>query len=242
MKLLTIALFIFLASPCLAQVDPLLLCLTGLSTDPRFAPIASKVAIGTVSETTFPMLADSTLANNSEKKTISDWAAARKDCVKAGDDYWKTNYPPQIHALAIEAENNMMANAAEIYNRKITFGEFNKRRQSLADELRIKVAAIVQQILSERDSKQQALQQARDAQEAAQQRDAIARQEAQRQFEQAKAAQEIAMRRQAALQIFLRNTRPPEPFQPVPFTPMQIPKTTTTNCYTIGNQWQCTTR
>jgi hypothetical protein len=241
MKIATLMLFLVFGTSCFAQDDPLLRCLGNLGSDPRFSSIADKLSVGTA-DTTFAMLADTSLANDTERQAIATWATARSECVKGGDEYWRKNYPIQIYAVAFESENTMIASAVDLYNRKISFGEFNKRRDVIKNDVRNKVAAIVQQILNEREAKQQALQQARDAQVSAQQRDQAARQEAQRQYEQAQQAQDDAMRRQAAMSIFLNNMRPNQAFQPI--QPYQIPvrPSVNTNCYRIGDQVNCTTR
>ena len=237
MKTLAFILCIFSATPSIAQQDPLVLCLKQLSSDSRFTPIADKIAITSAPDTTFAMLAETSVANDSERLAISAWATARKECVRDGEAYWTKTYPLQIFALANESENAVLAVAVDLYNKSISFGEFNKRRQAIADVARTKIAAVVQQIVAEREVKQQALQQARDAQATAQQRDQAARQEAQRQFDQAQEAQDIAMRRSAAMQMFLNNMRPTQPYQlPMPQQPIN------TNCYRIGNQVNCTTR
>jgi len=45
------------------------------------------------------------------------------------------SWPPQLAALAVESESRMTAEAVDLYQQKLTFGEFNKRRQALANEI-----------------------------------------------------------------------------------------------------------
>lgn len=209
-----------------AQDDPTVTCLGKLPANKKLTPIVSKLAVSVVTETTFPMLADQSRPNELEKRAIADWAAERNECVKAGDDYWRRTYPPQIHALAIEAENTLMALAVELYNGKVTFGEFNKRRQAASDESQNKMTAILQQMKTQYDAQQQSQR--------------LAQQQAE-QAQQAIRAQDDIARRQAATQILLNQM---QMNQPKPLVPYQMPVRPTydTNCYQVGNQLNCTTR
>jgi hypothetical protein len=115
----------------------------------------------------------------------------------------------------------------DLYNRKLTYGEFNQRRQALFDEVRNRAADIWQRA----QAQQQAQQQAQEAQLQAQQ-----------QAQQAERAQEEAYRRQAALYL-LNQMRANQP-APVPYQIQmpQRPSTVTTNCMWIGTLWRCTTQ
>jgi hypothetical protein len=239
-KSLALALIVaaILARPCLAQQDPLVDCLKGLAADTRFTPIAAKLAINAATDTTFPMLADQTIANGAEQKAISDWATARAECVKGGEAHWQQHYPPQLHALAIEAENMMMALAVDLYNKKITFGEFNKRRQVAADEVRNKIVAMVQHLQSEKQAREKAEREARQRSQWQAQQQA---QQAQLAREQMEAQDDIA-RRQAAMGILLGRMGATPAYAPM--RPYQMPTrpSVNTNCSQTGNQLNCTTR
>jgi hypothetical protein len=235
-----------------APQDPAVACSRTLVAEPRFASIASKLPLANVLDISFEMLANESFPTPQERKAIAAWVPAHKECSKAGEAYRQQNYPPQLIAFLTEADNSGIVVVAELYNKKLTYGAANKRIQSIADDLRNKVAALVQQIQSQRAGEQQALQKAQEdqqatqkrdeaAQQASHQRDEIARQAAQQQYEQAREDQELAARRQAALQFMLNNMRAT---QPAPIVPYQIPirPTTTTNCYRVGNQMNCTTQ
>ncbi len=233
--------------------DPTIICLRKLSGDQRFGPLANKLPIVEVRDMTFEMLANQALPNKKEQGAIAEWINARKECVKAGDAYHQQNYPPQLTALLTGGENSAAGLAADLYNRKLTYGAFNKRRQEIADDVTNKVVALVQQIKAQHE----AAQQAQDAEKAAQERDAAARkatleqaqqsQQAQRDLEAQRARQQAelqaqqqaqqadAMRRQFAAQYLLNNMNKPPLFKPPP-APV------TTNCSSFGNQINCTTR
>lgn len=149
-----------LAAPAaFAQQDPSVGCMQSLREQPRFEAIKAKISLGRVRDSTFAMLADTTLPDEAERQAIAAWATARADCVRLGDDFRKS-WPPQLASLAVEAESRMTAEAVDLYQQKITFGEFNKRRQALANETEPRWAAASQQA---RDSSQRAMAQQAEA-------------------------------------------------------------------------------
>lgn len=241
------ALFAFLlvvATSCFAQQDPSAVCNRDLAADARFASIADKLPLAGISEMTFEMLANEKSPNAKEQKAIADWVSSHKECTKLGEAFRQQNYPPQVIALLIEADNSVVAVAADLFNRKLTYGAANKRMQSNLDDFRNRLAAFVQQIKSQ----QEAQRQAQDAEKAAQQRDAAARQAAQDQAQQAqqaleaqqaqqRAAQADAARRQILMQMIQNN-------KPTPIVPYQMPVKPTYNtyCSRIGDQVNCTTQ
>lgn len=222
---------LFLSGIIYAQQNPAGLCLEGLVTDSRFITIAEKVAINAVEDTTFAMLANQSLANERERKAISEWVTARAGCIKAGSAYLQQTYLPQIYAWIQESENSLLATAIELYNGKLSFGEFNRRRKATAVEIDNKLAALLQQEQARAQARQQAQQQSVEAQQATQQ-----------QAREAQEAQAELARQQAATQFLLNRMgqSQPNPFQ-IPMPPTPRP-TVNTNCYQIGNQWNCTTR
>ena len=227
-----------IATSCYAQQDPSIGCNRDLAADPRFASIADKLPLAGISEMTFEMLANEKSPNAKERKAISDWASSHKECTKLGETFRQQNYPPQVIALLIEADNSVVAVAADLYNRKLTYGAANKRLQSNLDDFRNRLAAIVQQIKNQREAQRQeaaARQAAKEqAQQAQQAQEALEAQRASNQAE-LQAQQADQARRQAVIQQLLRNMQP----QPLPNP--YLPKSTT-NCTAFGNQINCTTR
>ena len=201
--------------------DPSRTCFQNLAHETRFAPIADKMAITNVRETTFAMLANESLPKPEERPVIADLIGAQQACFQDGDLWRQKNYPPQIVAIVAESFNTGVATAADLYNGKLSYGAFNKQRQALADEARNRVAAVVQQIQSQRHAEQQMQKQTREAQQ----------------------AQANAAREQAVLQLLLKNMTPP-PVQPLPVQLYQVPikPSVHTDCYQMGDHMRCTTR
>ena len=227
---------------CVAQQDPGIECVSKLAQESRFTAIAAKLPLKDATNIPFEMLADESVPTQAERQAIAAWVTAHQACGKSAEAYREQHYPPQVNALLIQANNRFYVIAAELFNSKLTYAEANRRVQSVVDDLRNKVATLIQQAVAEKAAKQEATKQAQQAQEAARLRDESAQREAQRRYQQAQEDQEIAMRRQAAFQYFLSNMRA---FEPKPLQPYQMPplrQSIQTNCYRIGNQVNCTTQ
>ena len=147
---------------CWAQND-LRSCLAGLAGDPRFASLSGKVSLGDATSMSSAMLEDRSIANRNEREAIGNWAAARSECVKVASREGNEIYRPPLLAYNIEAENKVMAALTELYDGKISFGQFSQRRQAIAEELRDKSAALNRRIQDQRTAEEQSARQAREA-------------------------------------------------------------------------------
>lgn len=225
-----IALCLLCCSPAYAEENPGIACTLQLATEPKFAPIANKLPLGDMSDISFEKLAIKAKPTKKESKLIAEWAEVHSSCFNQGLKYAKTNYLPQVVALAIEANNRETAVAASLFNKEISYGEANKQIQAIADDFRNKLTAVVEQIKSEQAAKKLA----KDTKDAAQW-------ESDRRILEQQQAQEDAQRRQLAGQILLNNMRNNQPAPFVPLVPYQMPvrPSVTTNCSQVGNQWIC---
>ncbi len=210
---------------CHAQEDPGLTCNKGLATDAKFATLTRKTSLVSASDLTFEMLADQTFANKKERKAIAIWMQAKDECIKSAQDFRQSNYPPQIRALITEADGSLKALAVDLYNDKITFGEFNRRYQVLANDITNRATVIIQQLKSQQAAQRMAEEQKADEQRMAEQQRA-----------DQQAAQAAALRQQLLLQMIQNN----KPIQ-VPLPP-PIPPPVNTNCTVFGNSVNCITR
>ena len=59
-----------------AQQDPSAECFIKLASEPRFAPLSGKMAIGAPPKSTFAMLADESFPTDADRQLIADWATA----------------------------------------------------------------------------------------------------------------------------------------------------------------------
>ncbi len=237
--------YFFACGVAFADENPAPLCYRELAAETHFASIAKKLPLADFREISFENLADKTLPTEKERKLIVEWVEARKPCFQKGLTYSNENYPSQISAIAVEADNNLTAIIASLFNKEISYGAANKKIQAVVDGVRNRVTIIMDQIRRENNAKDEAIAQLQiqhDNQERIQ-RDIEKRFE-----EQMRANSEIRMqqqqaqanyeRRQHAIQM-LKNFQPyqaPAPYQ-IPIRP-----NVTTNCSQIGNQWTCNSR
>ena len=232
-----LALCLLCCTPAHAEENPAIACNQQLVTEPRFAPITNKLPLGDMSDISFEKLAIKAIPTKNESKLIAEWVEAKNVCFNLGLEYAKTNYPPQLTALAMEAKNRVTAVAASLYNGELSYGAANKQIQSISDDFRNKLTALVEQIKSERLVQEQA-KSVQDNQKAAQlenDRRYAAQQQAQFDAQQQQQAQADAQRR---LMIFKSMQLPP----PTPLVPYQMPvrpPAINTNCQQIGNTWSC---
>jgi hypothetical protein len=213
---------------CHAQLASLASCMNQLAADPRFALLAGKVAVGNVTSGPPGMLTDSSLANNKERGVISKWAAARGECINFDSRYGNVVYRPPLQAHGIDTENKVLAAAVALYNREISFGEFNRQRQAIAEELRAKVADLSRQIQSQRTAQQHADWQTRE------------REHMQREIEEAEllatmARQQVEKTQKDVTQFPTRASQRdgPRRYQPVSIAPFR-------NCFRFGSRMTCT--
>ena len=174
------------------------------------------------------MLADSSLASSKERQVISEWAAARGDCIKADSRYGREVYRAPLQTYGIDAENKVMAAAVALYNREISFGEFNSRREIIAVELRGKAADLSRQIQTQRTVQEQADRQSRE-------REQMQREIAEVELQATMARQEAAQaKRDAAWHSTHAYRRDgPRSYQHAPMVSYR-------NCFRFGSRMTCT--
>jgi hypothetical protein len=228
MRMLAMVLLFLTHGLCAAQQDALAACLNGLSSDPGFTLLANKLVVGVVTTSTPAVAADASLATNKELPVIAQWAAARAECLRADSRYGNAIYRPPLQTFGIDAENKVLAAAVELYNRTISYGEFNQRRHAIAEEFRGKAADLRRQIQTQNTALQQADDQARE------------REQMQREIERAEwdatlARQQSEQARAAAARSSARPIGPDglRRRQPWPVTPYR-------NCFRFGSQLSCT--
>jgi hypothetical protein len=228
MRLLALTLLLLMHGLCAAQQESLASCLDKLAPEPAFSLLARKLALGMATGATPAMIADTSLANNQERPVIAEWAAARAGCLKADSRYGNAVYRPPLQAFGIDAENKVMAAAVELYDRKIPFGEFNRRREAIAQELREKSAQLSRQIQLQATTLEQADRQMREREQIQREIDEADRQAtlARQHAEQAQAAVARQSARRSGADGPRRN-------QPAPIAPNR-------NCFRFGSRVACT--
>jgi flagellar biosynthesis GTPase FlhF len=219
---------------CVAQQDRLTACFQNLASRPQFSSISAKLDIGTAARSSPAMLSDNSIAKDNERRAIADWAAARAECLQAAHQEGTALYRPPLLAYGIEAENKVLAAAVDLYDRKISFGEFNRRRQVISEEQHSKAGALSRQIQEQRAAHEQADRHARDTEELRRELQEVERQAAlaQQQALAAQQAQETAARGAAARAANRQTVQPPVFRGTRPYS----------DCFRFGGRIVCTPR
>lgn len=213
---------------CHAQPASLASCIDRLPANPRFAVLAGKLAIGTMTKVPPGAFEDSSFANDKERQAISEWAAARGECIAADGKYGQQAYRPPLQSYGIDAENRVMAAAVALYNREISFGEFNRQRQAIAAQQREKAADLSRQIQTQRTVQEQADRQTRE-------REQMQRAIEEIELQATMARQEAAQAQKDAASHSARGYRRdgPRSYQPAPIVSQR-------NCFRFGSRMTCT--
>ena len=131
MKIILAAMALVASIECYAEEDPFLKCQYRLLTDEKFSSLKQHLSLGTHRETTPEMLRDPTFPNEQQQKAIAQWMSAHSDCQSRSQLPTSESGPPALASRREELESAMISDAADLYQRRISFGEFNQRRQVL---------------------------------------------------------------------------------------------------------------
>jgi hypothetical protein len=224
--------------------DPFVECVKAFTAEPHYALIATKLPLADFDHITFNMLADQSKPTPLEREDIAEWFDRRDACWSSSAAYHKSNWPTDFVQLAEQGNIGVKDIGVDLYNRKITYGEANKRFQELGNEIKAKVAVLVKQYQADT-----AALQAQAADKAERQRALAEEQQLQQQqYADAQARQDQALRQQRA-QAFLGYMQQQQLQQQQQQHQLQLQQlqqyaprpTYNTNCYTAGGNTNCTT-
>jgi hypothetical protein len=202
-----------------AQVppNPAIACFQGLPDREDLKPIASKVWLGLRKDQPFTMMTITDKVTDADRPALLAWVNATQECTRQGAPWLQQYLPPQFGSIIERATAKFLANVADLYAGKITYGDFAKKR-------------IEDGSASDKEWAE-AVEHFREQQAEAQQRQAEAQARAQ------------AQRNAQVFQYLLNRSQPqpyPQPYVPQPIQPYHPPMTTT--CRAVGNTLQCTTQ
>lgn len=135
-RILRPLLFVLLCNPAMAASTDVA-CLDALATNSEFTPLKEKVALGRAETQTFSMKTNSSRATVFERPLIVKWVDARKECSKLNPGFDKM--PPSLRNLYDQLWVQIEAAALNLYEGKITFGEFAQQRETLSVEYKKKL-------------------------------------------------------------------------------------------------------
>ena len=249
MKALVFSLLLtpFLSANAENDADPSVICFSAINSNPDLKILQNKIALVDQRAQTLEMLANEKKPNKAEKIAISLWVDETEKCKQVGDDWRARNMPAPIVSLIDQSFAWLKPTAADLYGGKITFGEFAKARTAQFTKFTADLSEIVQKLKTakmeqqDKDAKDDEKHAAERAENEKTRRSVYEQQQAQlrAQAEQAR-MQDDQARRNAAL-MFLSNQ--PRPYQiPIQQMPQMGSPSINTNCYTMGNQTNCTSR
>lgn len=185
--------------------DPGIACINSLANRPDLAVIAGKIALASPAQQAFEMLSNTSKPNDVEKTAIAEWVKGKQVCFDMTRE-WRAQYnlPPTLAAIQDAVISEFLNHTADLYNGKLTYGEYTKARSNSNAKYNQQWAEAAQHL--------------RDMQAAADEQ-----------------------RRNRALMYLLSQQPRTQPSVSTTYQ-MPIPRTTTTNCYVVGNQMNCTSR
>jgi len=210
----------------LAQQESLGPCLDKLAADPAYAVLAGKLALGANPKPVSAKDAESAVVSDKERPLIARWAAARAECLKADSRFGNDAYRPPLQAYGLEAENKVLAATEQLYDRKLTFADYNRQREAIAAELRDRKAQLNRRIEQQATTLEQA---GRDARE----RERLQRDLDEAEWQTTLARQQAEQaQQQAAARAANRRADGVRRYQNAPVAPYR-------NCYRFGARTVC---
>ena len=88
------------------------------------------------------ILANSKVPSNKEKAAIALWVEEQKRCSAPGIEYHKSQ-SPEVGAIFDQAYAELYISAADLYQRKITYGDFARATVRRHQEVRERIAAVI---------------------------------------------------------------------------------------------------
>lgn len=135
--------FIILTTSGCAPVNPKLVkakqewdvCWKGVHQDPRLQNLFSKVSFDPdIEKPTFEMMANNSYPSDGEKKAIAIWGQKYDSCMPAYHKMEESKgLSDKVRTIETAAESQLRMLIAELYNGKITYGDFTKQQQKVYD-------------------------------------------------------------------------------------------------------------
>lgn len=147
LKLLIIAVFVSMTTVSLASAhaasDAANDCYKSLAARPELAGLSGKVALSSVQDQTFAMLVNRETATPAERPIIAHWAELLTACYKIGGAF-RESLPTNVQQVSEDQKTRLEDIAIQLYDGKITYGEFATKRRSIASESLAKLASLRQ--------------------------------------------------------------------------------------------------
>jgi hypothetical protein len=131
---LIVVLMMIIPTLCFAET-PGDQCYSHLLNMPELTPIANKMSFPDMSKASFEQLANTEKATDQEKPLISKYAEGSKICFDLDISSQPDNLHPRVIPALNEYHSNKMSLLIDLYNQKISYGEFIKKRQEASTKI-----------------------------------------------------------------------------------------------------------
>jgi len=111
------------------------LCYINLFNMREFVPIAKKLGFPDLTKASFEQMANLEKVTDSEKPLIAKYDAESKICFNLNMNAQPKNLHQKIKAALYENENNKTSSLIDLYNQKISYGEYIKIRKESSARL-----------------------------------------------------------------------------------------------------------
>lgn len=105
-------------------------CYDYLYSLPEISPISEKIAVPDVTKASFKQLSNQEKPSPQDKEIIEKLANGLKVCFDLEMEYLPKNIHPSIRKAIEDNYTNRSSSLIDLYNEKITYGEYIKRRQA----------------------------------------------------------------------------------------------------------------
>ncbi|WP_059420271.1 hypothetical protein [Sulfuricella sp. T08] len=132
-------------SSAAAIPNPGVACINELPNRSEFSRIANKVSLGTPEQQTLEMFSDMKKPTEEEKTAIAAWVKAKAECNNLSRQWSaQIKMPAQFVTINESTLSSFMILTSELYNGKLTYGEYAKARAELRSNTQQKLAAETQ--------------------------------------------------------------------------------------------------
>lgn len=135
-------------------------CSEALAFNSELAPLKDKIALAGIDGQTFQMKTNASKPSENEKKLIARWIELRDECWKNDIDH-RNRLHPSLAATLNEAKRLFEGLNLDLYDGKITYGDYARRRDEIDSTLKPKYEEIrrnlqqqQQQEMAQRQSQQ----------------------------------------------------------------------------------------
>ena len=144
-----------LLRPLMVNADPRLACQSKWAFDSRFTSFSQKTSIFGVTDFSFQMLSDASSPSSKEQQIIAQWADEYKKCVQESAQFRTSNYPKEAISILEKEDNDFINSAMDLYGKKLTFGNYNKRVQEIFRDSRKNLEALQQLMIAKRQEQEE---------------------------------------------------------------------------------------